>query len=61
MNLWITILSVVKRQNPDQDQEERLRRLERNEKRIVGLNQRAERIMNENHLSMAIRRALEGR
>lgn len=45
--------------NPDQV--ERLLRLERNERRVEGLELRRTRIENTNHLGKAIRDALEGR
>jgi hypothetical protein len=57
MNLWTLIF---RRAGTKSDNEEHLERLERNDARVEDLHMRAERILNENHLGPAIRRALEG-
>lgn len=51
---WLT------RQPDSTPQDERIAKLERNEKRVEGLVQRRDAIMRENHLGAAIRKALEG-
>lgn len=57
MNLWSLFMSKVK---PTAEQNERILRLQRNDERVEDLHNRAKRILNENHLGPAIKRALEG-